>query len=469
MKIKQNCTRLLTLLLSSSLLLAISCDNSPPTDAQQVDNTEEETVPTTALSVAPPIKNLDIPFTPYTVSGTTAQVISTPSGSTISIPANAFLDENDQAISGEVTIEFRELHTAADIIASGIPIHNPTTGEVMETAGMFEIKGHQNGKEIFVKADKDIAVNLASYNDGDKFNFYALSPKDCSWDDLGTAPPTPNEERAKELAVLDKEIAEAAQQKRLLQKPSNYVFEFELNATRFPELKSFRNLLWEYAGQGPDPEKEDWIFDVNWDNVTLDAAGVGSYQINLVCSASNQTFSTSVQPVLSPADRKEVAALYQQNIKTITAKQEATRLRLENIAKIQRAFKINGFGIYNWDHWGNPSTIRVQPEILVNNEPITDKEHFSTAYFLVMTDVQGIFRYNAENLDNLAFDPTVKNILLAIQPNGDVAYFSAANFEALDTEALTKKTAVTLNLVKSDLVVSDVTDLDAVIALATAS
>lgn len=468
MKIKQNCTRLLTLLFSSSLLLAISCDNNPPTETQ-VNNTEEETTTTTVLTIAPPIKNLDIPFTPYQISGTTAQTITTPSGSTISIPANAFLDENNQPISGEVTIEFREFHTAADIIASGIPIHNPATGEVMETAGMFEIKGHQNGKEIFVKADKDIAVNLASYNDGDKFNFYALSPKDCSWDDLGTAAPTPNEERAKELSLLDKEIAEVEQQKRLLQKPSNYVFEFDLNATRFPELKSFKNLLWEYANQGPDPKKEDWIFDVNWDNVTLDAAGVGSYQINLVSSTTNQTFTTYVQPVLSPADRKEVAARYQKNIETITARQEATRLRLESIAKIQRAFNINGFGIYNWDHWGNPGTTRVQPEILVNNEPITDKEHFSTAYFLVMTDVQGIFRYNAENLHNLRFDPAVKNILLAIQPNGDVAYFSAAKFQTLDTKSTTENGTVTLNLVKSDLVVSDVTDLDAVIALATAT
>lgn len=467
MKIKQNCTRLLTLLFSSSLLLAISCDNNPPTETQ-VNNTEEETTTTTVLTIAPPIKNLDIPFTPYQISGTTAQTITTPSGSTISIPANAFLDENNQPISGEVTIEFREFHTAADIIASGIPIHNPATGEVMETAGMFEIKGHQNGKEIFVKADKDIAVNLASYNDGDKFNFYALSPKDCSWDDLGTAPPTPNEERAKELSLLDKEIAEVEQQKRLLLKPSNYVFEFDLNATRFPELKSFKNLLWEYANQGPDPKKEDWIFDVNWDNVTLDAAGVGSYQINLVSSTTNQTFTTYVQPVLSPADRKEVAARYQQNIKTITARQEATRLRLNQKAAISRAFNINGFGIYNWDRWFKQGNLRIKPELLVNNEPMTEEELFSSAYFLVMPEDRGVIRYDFENLDKFEFDPKRKNLLLAIQPNGAISYFSVSNFEALNTENIAHKSLV-FNLVKSSLIVDNLMELSEAIDLAAAN
>ena len=116
---------MLSLLLSGSIFLATSCDNSPQPNDANVNITEEVTIPseptepTAKLAVAPPIKGVDVPFKDYKVEVAKGAVLETATGSTISIPANAFIDKDGNPIEGEVTIKFREFHDATDIIASG--------------------------------------------------------------------------------------------------------------------------------------------------------------------------------------------------------------------------------------------------------------------------------------------------------------------------------------------------------------
>ncbi|NJN77433.1 MAG: hypothetical protein HC803_03155 [Saprospiraceae bacterium] len=66
-------------------------------------------------------------------------------------------------MKGKVDISYREFHDAAAIIASGIPMTNSEGDKYMETAGMFEINGSQNGQEVGIADDKEIEVKMGSF------------------------------------------------------------------------------------------------------------------------------------------------------------------------------------------------------------------------------------------------------------------------------------------------------------------
>ena len=79
------------------------------------------------------------------------------------------------------------MHTIPEILASGIPMRYDSAGvkQSFESAGMIEIKGIQNGKEIKLKQNKKIEINMASQKKGDRFNLYYLDTIAKQWQCLG--------------------------------------------------------------------------------------------------------------------------------------------------------------------------------------------------------------------------------------------------------------------------------------------
>jgi hypothetical protein len=474
MKRKSNFRGLCTLLLSGSLFFAISCDGDTPTTATTTEDTPPVEQITSELAVAPPITGLDVPFVDYQVNVKEGARLTTTTGSVIEIPADAFVDKNGQPLKGEVTIQFREFHDATDIVASGIPMHNPDDGSYMETAGMFEIKGKQDGKEIFVKEDKDINVNLASFNDGDEFNFYALGPKDCRWEDLGTAEATPNTEKKNKLKLVESKIAAAKGKKPRCRKDvKNYVFELEVNYGRFAELKAYKDIIWEYAGIGPDPEKSSWVFESNWDDVKLEQRSDGFYNLKLIPEEGGKVFETTVRPILGDGDYKKALAQFNaakgKEIAQIIKEQEERRAKLAQESDINRAFQINGFGIYNWDVWKNPNRIRFQPDILVDNDKESAKRN-DYSYFLIASHGRSVIRYSGMTIDKFSFNPNEKNALIAVLNDGSVAVFSSEDFAAIDlAKVQNTKQKVPFNMTLTPMRIDNMADLDEVIQTAIAS
>ena len=139
------------------------------------------------LAVRPPLNGVDVAKTSHKINGAKGGKIELPSGIVITIEPNIFVDKDGKPITEDIDILYREMHDAADILASGIPIQRPN-GEFMETAGMFEIEGNYQGQEIFVAEGKNINVKMASFNEGDRFDFWKMNPKDCSWTDIDGKP-----------------------------------------------------------------------------------------------------------------------------------------------------------------------------------------------------------------------------------------------------------------------------------------
>jgi len=126
--------------------------------------------------VCPPIKELDKKLDTYKVDAEHGDTIKHATGTKIIIPAEAFVDENGNAVKGQVDIEYREFNNQVDIFFSGIPMgyDSGATKYQFQSAGMCDIKGFQNNKPVFIKDSKALTVNMPTQYDGAGYNMYYL-------------------------------------------------------------------------------------------------------------------------------------------------------------------------------------------------------------------------------------------------------------------------------------------------------
>ena len=137
--------------------------------------------------IKPALNNINVAFASYTVDCNSATEIKYKTGSLISIPANAFMDEKGNTISGKVDIRYREFHDPVDFMLSGIPMTYDSAGKqyLFESAGMMQIEGYQNGVPVKIKPDKKISVKMVSGQQGNKYNLYSLDTVKGAWTCLG--------------------------------------------------------------------------------------------------------------------------------------------------------------------------------------------------------------------------------------------------------------------------------------------
>lgn len=498
MTIKTNPNLFLTCLVSVGLFLS-ACTNNAPAGTDELHSSQAQdnaisavenganpestiaigtaeahtnTAPTSAapafmantLSIAPPIAGVDVPFQKYRIQANQEKEIITPTGSHITIPANAFVDKDGNPVTGAVDIKYREFHSAEEIIASGIPMHNPETGAYMQTAGMFEIKGEQHGEEIFMTASKPVKIDMASQVAGDNYNFYQLGPKDCRWKDKGTKPAQPNAYKLASLRKLDAELQEKAPKPGFVKstQTNNFVFDLQIDYQRQPELKAFKNVVWEYTGQGPNPEKNEWVFSSRWDGVDIEPLDNGYY--DMVFKNAEKEFRTTVRPVLSDKDYDKALAKFNKKTRATYAaakeKQAAIRTGLEAQSDLVRSFSVSNFGVYNWDIWKNDNRRRckVAPRFdMLAQKAFEQTGSDNVQYFLVTNNNRSVVRYNNSSLSLFSYNPNEENILLAILPNGQAAVAKNKDFVAFEKQS--NKDNWNMELITTGEVLTSVDDI----------
>lgn len=463
----------LTLVAFFALLWVVACQpatnpetselDNPPTDATALDPNN----PAFQLAVAPPFEGVDVSFENYTVNASKDQTFSTPSGTQIHIPANVFVDAEGNPVEGEVAIRYRELHSAKDIIASGIPMHEHETGDYMETAGMFEIRGEQNGKEVVLRADKSVRVDMASYVEGDEFNFYQLGPKDCRWQEKGTTAPQPNLAKAKAIAALNQQLETTAKQWRTPEEVENMVFDMDVNYSKLPTLRAFKNVLWEHAGKGAELEKNEWIFEMAWDDAKVEQTPEGNYE--LVLTSENKTYRTKVRPILSGKDQEKALASFREetaaNYARLQLEQTEERQRVETKADWLRSFEVTQMGICNWDIWirrqrdGDRRCV-VNPRFDELASHIINEQPDKTSYFYVTNNRRSVIRYNNLSLGIFVVKPNEDpGVMIAVLPDGSVALSSSEDIAAA-TKGVEDNAEITMPFVRLDQRIESIDDIN---------
>ncbi len=126
-----------------------------------------------------------IPKEVFTVNSDKEVVLESKNGTVIAIPKEAFLDENNNTIKGEITFELTEAFDPLDIMKAGLS--TLSNDDLLESAGMFLVEAYQNGKALILNPDKPILFEVPT---GDKKDgmmlFDAEKSKDGSINWLNT-------------------------------------------------------------------------------------------------------------------------------------------------------------------------------------------------------------------------------------------------------------------------------------------
>jgi len=292
--------------------------------------------------VNPPLKNLDIKYSINKVNAEDGATLDFATGSRVTIPPDAFVDDNGNKLKGEVELRFREFHDVADFFVSGIPMTYDSAGVKyqFESAGMMELLAFQNGKKVNMASDKSVNVELASTYKGTEYNLYKLDTLHNNWSCLGkdkvssspivsadsikrdssssltekdvtieedVKPEIKKIEIKKEEVVKEKEKAIAALPKPAPEpkkpkqaKNEKYTFDISVDEKEFPELAIYKGVLFEIGEENKNFNPA--LYDITWDDATQAyyfAQGNQSVFPGSALKTSPNNNYPSVGPVLS--------------------------------------------------------------------------------------------------------------------------------------------------------------------------
>lgn len=457
----------LTYLLALVVLVALQSCQSESGDATASNDVKIQTLVENEAKergILPPFEDIDVPFSDYTVDVSQGRTITTETGTTIIIPKGAFKDADGNPVKGNVDIAYREFHDAAAIIASGIPMTNAEGDKYMETAGMFEINGSQNGQEVNIADNKEIEVKMASFVEGENFDFFRFDKKACNWETKGTAKPTKNVAKLEKIKKLPKVPNQPAKPTKFDE--NAFVFDLDINYESFPELRAYHGVVWQYDGQSAknDPKKNDWVFQENWTKIDVKSVQPEFGKYKLILKNGQKSFTTSITPALKGMDYEEAIAQFKKKNEEYEELKEARveeEQRLDSEADLMRSFKVGNFGVFNWDIWKNPNRKRCLANFDFGQH--TKKHINKVSIFLVAGTIRSVVRYFKKDFDKFSFNPDDDNMLIAVLPGNKIAYFTKEDFKNIDMTMLGEQSQYTFDMTVLDDPVASVDDLESII------
>ncbi len=420
---------LLIVLFSMSLF---SCKEKEETAKPQAA-TEERLVP--------PIPEANIVADEFQISPTKDTVIYHKSGSVISIPKDAFLDEKGNVITTPVALKFRMFSNPLDIYLAGIPMNfTNENGEelVFESAGMFEMNASNKGKAVNVNPENKIQVDVVSYSEDTKFNRYDFDSESNTWKELGKDV-VKTTTKEKELEQLP-EVPEAP---RIAGKFSFKVFD-KLNEN--DKLKEYRDVWFEPV------DGKKCGFDSK--DILVKDLKNGTYEVTFVpWGKLPDTIKTKCICYLSFKDKAQYSKAlnnYRKKYAGLLSKIQATRKTIDDAwsnynkkhieykaffarkeikelngaSKIIRTLEVNQFGLVNLDYpHVYPKGAKLDASFVDENGKALDLKQV----VLVEMGVNALYRYTK----TIHFNPESQNVLWGLTEDNKLAYFTIEDFKAL--------------------------------------
>ncbi len=320
--------------------------------------------------IQPPIKGIDLPFESIAVDnakGGTFQIAS----SALTIPPNTFSDAEGNAIDGEITLHYREFNSALEIFTAGIPMTLDSAGVEyhFESNGMVELRGEQNGEEVFIMPEKQIEIAMDVEEKRDGFNEYFFNETTGEWEyirpqryevkkvkipEQGTDNMVSSEffdEEVDDFAITEIPEQNSVQNDPVLQRIKTQLtqtepplepkaaegdlplLELEVDKTEFPELAGFLGLQFQVS------EKDSKKFDTGWGDIIWEDIRVSKSEkegyYRMIFSKPGKRVRVSCTPVfqgeaLENAKEKyeEMLSQYNTRVDSLKVAEEERRLAL---------------------------------------------------------------------------------------------------------------------------------------------
>jgi hypothetical protein len=333
--------------------------------------------------IFPQLEKLQKNYNAFTIEGTEGGVLEYESGSKVIVPANAFVDENGEALSGEIEIRFKEYHDFVDFFIAGIPMKYDSAGtNQLVSAGMIDIQAFQNGTPVAL--NKPLDIELAStidYNPAHTYNIYKLDTEKRNWvyDGVDVIEPvlsgdlktqmdkilSDNEVQDDLMNVSNQIAAIRAEQSAELAKieqtlplpekplkpeqanPENFVTNFEFtdiakaDEKLNEQIEKYGSLLWEVSKEQAVEFEIAYNPAADWEDVKLEKTGNGlSYKITLINAIEGgKNLDLIVNPVLTGQDYQNALAEFDAQMKAFGEAQEERAAAL-NARKAELALQM---------------------------------------------------------------------------------------------------------------------------------
>ena len=349
--------------------------------------------------------------------------IATPKGTVIDIEPNTFTHANGTAVSNQIIIKVREMHTANEIFKSGIPMSvDGARNNFLQSGGMLEIRAFDNKEELVIANGKSIGVALAQYTPSGGYSLYHLN-ENQNWQVNDTFVVQKNERKRNGLAkILD-----------FFKNPSrqavNDEFEIVANVKESPQLRAFQNQKWKIV-DGTNPEVVQTAMRMSWDDVIVKPINVKQkiYKLTFTRSltvqgAGEQNKSLTVQA--SPVNIGDTAFAKQLvNYEETIVKMNNEKLRLEAEADMVSSFRIRQMGIWNIDKIMNKEDL-VSVSLKFDFEKDLDPYVNHIKLFVLHEDDNSVIYYLPQDWKNIRLSKFKRNSLIAVLPGNRVAVVDA--------------------------------------------
>jgi hypothetical protein len=343
-------------------------------------------------------------------------------------------------VVGDVTISFRELHDAATIWASGIPMDYDASGihHWFETAGIFEIRMYQGIHEVFLDSGKVITVTFACSVPGSDYHLFYLDEQNArNWhfisDDAG--------DRNKEKEKLRRKNYGSVMQIPLGPDYKNKIREYGLTWSNIYNYQSIffdgnkymaSMLVWKNLSGIPFP---DWASKAESVLSQLDG-NVYEIEIN---DKNGHVHRSKIQAIMP------IKSLFAQTPKTWKEKyagakrmKEGDQARLSQMAEVFRTVKIHSLGVYGFNRYLNEENmfrVSLQPSLEGDSLAMTELD-----VYYVSASRRSIVKYLPKDRDAFFLMDEPGGFLMALSPNMEILLFDQQSMKKLPYEKLRLET-----------------------------
>jgi hypothetical protein len=420
---------------------------------------------TASRSVLPPWENVRLPEQTFSFDATAGDTFELSNGTVIRIPGGILLDLSGKHVTGNVDLSFREIYTAAEIIASGIPMDYDSAGAnyCFQSAGMFDLNATQNNEPLTIESGKSISMDFATTRNDQTYSFYRYDTIRNAWSFQDIPEVDSNETRK----VSEEEVLASAAQEPI--KPIEYtakdpVIDLDFDLEKHPELSGYNGIIWQYAGSGADPEVNKWIYAEQWQNASLQLSNreAGIYALRLTNAEKN--FSTFIRPVLKGDDYKKALAEFTTRMSAFEAQEKERRAEAEKVKTIP-AFvsRINvlAFGIHNLD------CLRHSPEFIFANvnfrfdDAAFNADKGGITVYIVSGKEEMTVGYNALTTTGCYYKRNSGNKVIAVHHDSGKAW--VMNSKAFSAAAGSGTTNLTVTMKPSPDQVNDMAALESLL------
>ncbi|OQX99574.1 MAG: hypothetical protein B6I20_09790 [Bacteroidetes bacterium 4572_117] len=423
------------------VFFAFSCNNSN----QSVENETvvEENIDARIIDKSEDLfPEFELPKSTHLIKSTVENTITVESGSEIFVPDNAFVNSEGNAITGEVTIKYKEIRTPSDIIIEDIDMTFDSAGVTysFQTAGMFELTASANNEEVFLKDGKNIKVSYVSNRGGD-YNFYHYDKK---WNYQGIS------DDNLPLNVVDDKKSAVTPLKPVKVDPNNdLIIDIKTGHKHISELKLYHKLIWKYAGDKNNDEIVKLLSAKIYNPDLKKSNKKGHY----IFSFTNKKVMHQllVAPAFTPKTYKKALKKYDKFVA------ENTRL-----VKVKRNINVTELGLMNYDRlYHRRDAIFVNADFVIK-KPSGEKEQVQGLPLFHITGDDDII-VRVKEKQNLYFASAMSNKLIAIMPNKKVAIINNQNF-ANFIDGAEKGQALTFELIELNELINSPEDLNKIIS-----